>query len=139
MHGITSVESDQVPRFVLNGQVVHGSQAMLVDCGDVSLLYTSGQVAPSGPAGRGDIADQVHAVMTQLRALMVAAGGGMEHVVKLTAWVTRREDVPVYATIRRGYLDHAPASTSVIAELIEPDMLIEVEAIAAIPKGDRAV
>jgi enamine deaminase RidA (YjgF/YER057c/UK114 family) len=105
MNRITAIQSDEVPRFVLHGQAVHGSQAMLVDCGAVSMLYTSGQVAPSGAAGRGDITDQVHAVMSQLRALTVAAGGGLEHVVKLTAWLPRRADVVVYASVRRQYLD----------------------------------
>jgi enamine deaminase RidA (YjgF/YER057c/UK114 family) len=60
----------------------------------------------------------------------------MSDVVKLMAWAPRREDVAVYASVRREYFSHAPASTTVISELVEPDILIEVEAIAVIqPAG----
>jgi 2-iminobutanoate/2-iminopropanoate deaminase len=127
---IVSISADNVAPFSLDGKAVHGSQAVLADCGEVSMLYTSGQVAPSGPDGRGDITTQVHAVLTQLRELLHAAGAEMSDVVKLMAWARTREDVAAYAAIRREYFTHSPASTSVLSELVEADILIEVEAIA---------
>jgi 2-iminobutanoate/2-iminopropanoate deaminase len=132
-----AIASQNVPTFTLGGEAVHGSQAMLVHCGDVSLLYTSGQVAPAAPDGRGDITSQVHAVLKQVRELVRAAGGDMRDVVKLTAWARTREDIASYARIRKNYFPHAPASTSVLADLVEPDILIEVEAIAAIHESSR--
>jgi 2-iminobutanoate/2-iminopropanoate deaminase len=122
------------PGFSLGGKPVHGAQAAALE-GEYRLVWTSGQVATAGAdgAGRGEIEDQVHAVLRSLGAVLEAAGGGFASVVKLMAWLPRREHVPVYAKIRKGYFgDHAPASTSVISELVEPDMLIEVEAIAAV-------
>ncbi len=129
---ITPVSAAGAAPFTLNGVPVHGSQAVLVDCGTHRMLYTSGQVAPAGPDGRADIETQVRQVLDRLRALVEAAGGQMTDVAKLMAWLPRRQDVAVYASVRREYFSHAPASTTVISELIEADMLIEVEAIAVI-------
>lgn len=130
---ITPVSAATVAPFTLNGAPVHGSPAILVDCGTHRLLYTSGQVAPAGENGRGDIDTQVRAVLTQLRDLVTAAGGTMNDVAKLTAWARHREDIAVYAAVRREYIPHAPASTTVLAQFVDEDILIEVEAIAVLP------
>jgi enamine deaminase RidA (YjgF/YER057c/UK114 family) len=63
MAAITPISAENVAPFALNGVPVHGSQAVLVDCGTHQLLYTSGQVAPAGPEGRGDIETQVRQVL----------------------------------------------------------------------------
>jgi 2-iminobutanoate/2-iminopropanoate deaminase len=131
------ISAANVPPFALNGAPVHGSQAVLVDCGSHRMLYTSGQVASADEGGRGDIETQVRGVLTRLRELVEAAGGTMGDVVKLMAWARHREDVATYATIRREYFTHAPASTTVLGELVEEDILIEVEAIAVIQDGGR--
>lgn len=134
---IRPVHASAARAFALGGKPVHGSQAILAS-GDFSLLMTSGQVAPSGPDGRGDIETQVHQVLRQLQDVVESAGAEMRHVVKLMAWLPRREHVPVYAEVRRQYFpDSSPASTSVIGELVEPDILIEVEAIALVPTGEE--
>ncbi|GAA5178960.1 RidA family protein [Rugosimonospora acidiphila] len=132
MATITPISAENAAPFTLNGVPVHGSQAVLVDCGTHRLLYTSGQVAPAGPDGRGDIETQVRQVLDRVRGLVEAAGGQLTDVAKLMAWAPRREDVAVYASVRKEYFSHAPASTTVISELVEPDILIEVEAIAVI-------
>jgi enamine deaminase RidA (YjgF/YER057c/UK114 family) len=130
---LTPIQSPAVPAFELDGVPVHGSSAVLVR-GDFALLYTSGLVAPAAAAGRGELEAQVRAVLEALRALVRAAGGELEHVVKLTAWLPHRADIARYAAVRREYFPRsAPASTTVVCELVEPDMLIELEAVAAIP------
>jgi len=129
---LESIRSASVPQFSLGGTPVAGSSAVLVR-GEFGLLYTSGLVAPKGPDGRGEIHVQVKAVLDQLRELVHQAGGEMKNVVKLIAWLPRREDIATYASVRREYFaEFPPASTSVVCELVEPDILIEVEAIVAI-------
>ena len=130
---IEPIQSASVPKFALGGKPVHGSSAVLVR-GEFGLLYTSGLVAAPTKEGRGEIEAQVRSVLDQLRDLVQQAGGEMSNVVKLIAWLPRREDIATYAELRRDYFpDHAPASTSLVCELVEPDLLIEVEAVVAIP------
>ena len=129
---ITPISAAGTVGFQLDGKPVHGAQAVVVDLGTHRMVYTSGQVAPSGPDGRGDIETQVHAVLAQLQKLIEAAGGQMTDIAKLMAWTPKRAHIATYATIRRDYISHSPASTTLVAELVEDDILIEVEAIAVI-------
>jgi enamine deaminase RidA (YjgF/YER057c/UK114 family) len=132
MFTINPVHDPTTAGFVLDGKPVHGSRAVRLD-GEYGLMWTSGLVAEAGPSGRGSISEQVHSVCRQLRDVVAAAGGELSDVVKLMAWLPSREDVPVYAEIRKTYFGAAsPASTSVICALVEEDMLIEVEAIVAV-------
>ncbi len=67
-----------------------------------------------------------------LRMLQVA-GMGVEDVVKITQYLTRRSDLEAYRPIRAKYLGPArPASMlSFVDELVWPNMLFELEVIAA--------
>lgn len=98
------------------------------------LLYLAGQigVAPDGKMPP-DIRGQAEQAWRNLEAVLKAAGMGVENIVKLTHYLTRREDIPVYREVRAQFLGkYAPASTLlVISALARPDALIEVEAIAA--------
>ena len=68
-----------------------------------------------------------------VKAVLAAAGMGVENLVKCTHFVTRAEDVAAYGKIRARELGEArPASTLlVISALARPGLLVEVEAIAA--------
>lgn len=132
MPDITPIIDPASEAFQLGGKPVHGSKAVRLS-GEYSLVYTSGLVAPKDDGRRGPIEAQVRSVMEQLRDTARAAGADLGAVVKLMAWLPRREDVVVYAEIRREYFgDASPASTSVICELVEEDILIEVEALLAV-------
>jgi 2-iminobutanoate/2-iminopropanoate deaminase len=53
-------------------------------------------------------------------------------IVKVTQYLTRSEDSPAYAKVRTRFLgDTRPASMLVIAPLVWPEFLLEVEIIAA--------
>lgn len=58
---------------------------------------------------------------------------GVSHIVKLTQTLTRREDLKAYRDIRNQVLgDARPASMlSFVSELVMPQMLIELEVVAA--------
>jgi enamine deaminase RidA (YjgF/YER057c/UK114 family) len=98
------------------------------------VLHLSGQIgiAPDGslPA---DFEGQAVQCWKNIKALLAAAGMGVEDLVKCTHFLTRQEDVPAYGKIRAQQLGEArPASTLlVISALARPGMLVEVEAIAA--------
>ncbi|HEX7968188.1 MAG TPA: RidA family protein [Stellaceae bacterium] len=97
-------------------------------------LHISGQVgvAPDGsvPAGFEAQAEQC---WRNVKAVLAAAGMGVENLVKCTHFITRAENVAAYGKVRARQLGEArPASTLlVISALARPDLLVEVEAVAA--------
>lgn len=101
--------------------------------GEGTWLHVAGQVgvAPDGTLGDGFEA-QAHAAWTNVIAILADAGMGAEHLVKVTNYLVRPDDVPKYAPIRARYLGTArPASTLVVvAALAKGEWLVEVEATA---------
>ena len=90
--------------------------------------------------GAGDFAKQADQVFANLAAVLASGGAGLEHILKMTVYVTdaRYRNEFRDATIRHVG-QHLPASTFVVvAGLSEPQFLIEIDAIAADPAADRA-
>jgi 2-iminobutanoate/2-iminopropanoate deaminase len=98
------------------------------------MLYVSGQVGVrkdgTTPA---TIEEQAEVVWTNIKANLAAAGMGMGDLVKITTLVTKAENWPKYAAVRAKFLEGAkPASTGmIVAALVKPEWLIEIEAVAA--------
>ena len=82
---------------------------------------------------------QANQVFENLRAGLAAAGADFGDVVKLTFYILDVRNLPALREIRDRYVDPAapPASTLVqVSRLFRDDVLLEVEAIAAV--RDRA-
>jgi len=98
------------------------------------VLHLSGQVgvAPDGTVP-ADLEGQATQCWKNIKAILAAAGMGVGDLVKCTHFLTRAEDVAAYGKIRARELGEArPASTLlVISALARPNLLVEVEAIAA--------
>jgi enamine deaminase RidA (YjgF/YER057c/UK114 family) len=101
------------------------------------LIAISGQVPLDGQ-GRLAGTDphvQVRQVFENLAAALSAAGASIEHVVKLTIYLTDMADLPAFRQVRDEYIsaDNPPASTLVqVTSLANPAFRIEVDALAAI-------
>ncbi|MEX0759242.1 MAG: RidA family protein [Tistlia sp.] len=97
-------------------------------------VYLSGQVGlrPDGGLAE-DAAGQMHQAWANLRALLAAEGLGPEHLVRINAFITRRDLTPLFREARDAALEGAaPASTLlVVAGLAHPDWVVEIEAVAA--------
>ncbi len=97
-------------------------------------LYVSGQVGvtPDGSFADGPEA-QMEAAWRNVLAILESAGMGAGDLVKVTAYLTRAEDIGFYREVRDRMLGGAePASTLlVISALAHPDWLVEIEAVAA--------
>ncbi len=111
------------------------SHAVVVPAGR-RLVITSGQV---GMLADGTVVDGLEAQTRQtfdnLTQALQAAGASWTDVVKLTYFVTSTDDLPVVRAVRDEYVDtSAPPTSSLIrvAGLFRPDVLIEIEATAAI-------
>lgn len=99
------------------------------------LLVVSGQVARDGQGrlvGLGDPAAQAEQVFENLRVALEAGGAGWDDVIRLGIFVTDREARPAVAAVRdSAFAEPRPASTFVVvASLADPDLLVEVEALA---------
>lgn len=102
-----------------------------------STIYVAGQVAQDEHGelvGRGDIRVQAAQVMANLQKALAAAGAGLEHLVRITIYVTDARYRDELRDVQREYLGgHLPASTLlVVAGLARPDYLLEIDAVAVV-------
>jgi len=97
-------------------------------------LHISGQVGvtPDGTIRTGFEA-QAKQCWVNIAAILTAAGMSVEDLVKVNIFVTGAEHVAASRAIRDAALNSAePASTFlVIAALAHPDLVVEIEAVAA--------
>ncbi len=100
------------------------------------LLFTAGQIAldpASGEVVPGGVAEQTARVMENLRAILSAAGSGLDRVVKTTVFLADMGDFTamneVYA---KAFGDHRPARSTVAAAGLPRGARVEIEAIAAV-------
>ena len=96
------------------------------------LLHVSGQVpqSPDGvvPAG---IEAQCELAWANVLAVLRSAGMGVEHLVKVTIFLSDRKYRDVSSAVRRRILgDALPAVTVIIAGIYHERWLLEIEAIA---------
>lgn len=101
---------------------------------DARFVATSGQLG----ADRNDLVPetveaQAEICFQNISAILAEANMTMSDVVRLNAFVTKREDFPAYMAVRDRYVgDPLPASTLVIVTgFTRPEFLVEVEALAA--------
>jgi enamine deaminase RidA (YjgF/YER057c/UK114 family) len=74
------------------------------------MIAVSGQVPLDGQgrlAGRDDPRAQVRQVFDNLTAALAAAGTSMEHVVKLTVYLTDLADLDTFRQVRDEYISLA--------------------------------
>ena len=114
-----------------------GGLTNVVRVGDT--VYISGQVAleSSGSVvGVGDVDTQADKVYSYIGAGLEAVGGSFDNLVKVTAYVPRPEYYRAVVDARKRYLGPKPAAstTVIVPALAQPNLLIEVEAIAVVGK-----
>ena len=82
--------------------------------------------------GKGDIRAQTRQCIENLKAVLKAGGATLEHVVKVTVFVTDMEHLSAVHEVRAEYFkEKYPASTLVeVSRLTNQDCMIEIEAIA---------
>jgi 2-iminobutanoate/2-iminopropanoate deaminase len=80
-----------------------------------------------------DITEQAEIAWTHIVNMLNRAKMDVQDLVKVTHYLLRAEDVPAYVKVRTKFLgDARPASMLLIVpELVKPNFLLEIEAIAA--------
>jgi reactive intermediate/imine deaminase len=113
-----TVHSDQAPKAI-------GPYSQAVRVGDT--VYVSGQIPldpSSGELVRDDIGAEVRRVFENLKAIAAAAGGSLDHVVKLTIFLTDMTQFAKVNEIMQQYFrEPYPARVTV--------------GVAALPRGAR--
>ncbi|MFD7033226.1 RidA family protein [Streptomyces sp. NPDC059917] len=105
------------------------------------LVAVSGQVPVDGEGrtvGEGDAEAQVRQVYANLAVALGAAGTSLDHVVKLTVFLTDLRDLPAFRRVRDEHQDpeRPPACSLVqVAGLVNPAFRVEIEAWAVVPPG----
>jgi enamine deaminase RidA (YjgF/YER057c/UK114 family) len=101
-------------------------------------VYVSG-TAPIMPGDGDPPADaygQARRCLEILCAALAEAGSGPEHVVRTRIYVTSADLIDeVGRAHREVFADARPATTGVVARLLDPRWLVEIEADAVLPEG----
>jgi reactive intermediate/imine deaminase len=107
-----------------------------VRVGDI--LFVSGNVGVDSSGnlvGPGDCEAQSRQVMANIQTIVEAAGGSMQDVVKITCFLTDVNNYPAYGKVRSETWPSSPpaSSTVIVAGLVRPEYLVEVEAVVRMP------
>ena len=108
---------------------------------DGRTAYIAGQVAFDSTGtvvGVGDFQAQAEQVFANLRRALTSIGASFGDVMKTTTFITDLKNIPALREARARYFDaaHPPANTLIpVTALARPDLLLEIEAVADLPKG----
>ena len=99
------------------------------------LVFVTGQSGrrPGEDAYIQDPVEHARQTMENVKAILEAAGGSMEHVVKRTVIVKRPELYGQMLPVIESYFPSPVASTTLQGALMLDDMLLEVEVTALVP------
>ena len=114
--------------------------------GSGKLVHVSGQVswdADGRVVGAGDMRAQSEQVFKNVTDVLRAAGASWDDVIKMNGYMVgvTPENVAAYREVRTRFLKPGklPASTLVgVTALVQPELLLEVECIAAVGGGGAA-
>ena len=100
-------------------------------------LFTAGQIALDPATGQvvpGNVGVQTERVMTNLAAVIATVGATWKDVVKTTVFLQDMGDFPVVNEIYGRTLgDARPARSTVQVSALPRGVLVEIEAVVAIP------
>jgi 2-iminobutanoate/2-iminopropanoate deaminase len=105
-----------------------------------TIVWISGQVSQDKHGKmvhKGDFAGQARQALSNLKAMVEAAGGTINDIIKVNTYLTDLRYREELARVRAEFFPEGrlPASTLVgVAGLADPDMLVEIEAVAVLPE-----
>lgn len=101
-----------------------------------NLIFTAGQVAWNERGeivGLGDVRAQTRQVLKNIESILAEGGASMSQVLKCNVYLAdMRYFQAMNEEFAKAFPTDPPARTTVQAALAEPEMLVEIEAIADI-------
>lgn len=121
---------------------VRGMRVELDGCVMLFISGTSSVDEDGRSVHPGDLRAQVRRTLTNIKALLESEGADWHDVVRTTCYLADFRTYDEFNEERNAFyaeekLDPVPASTCIEARICRPELLVEIEAIAVIPK-DRA-
>ena len=115
------------------------SRGTRVSISGADLIFVSGQVAldaKGNVVGKGDVVGQTEQVLKNMQGVLETAGASLADVVKVTVFLRNMEHRNTVAEVRKRFFkDNLPASSLVeVNKLVHEDLLIEIEAVAVVPR-----
>ncbi len=116
----------------------HGIYSHAVKVKAAHLLFIKGTTArdrDGNIVGKGNIKAQTRQIFENMKIILEAAGGTFDNIVKMTLFVTdiNNQFKEVHEVRAEFFKKDYPASTMVqVSRLASEDLLIEIEAIAAL-------
>jgi 2-iminobutanoate/2-iminopropanoate deaminase len=116
------------------GQRAGGVLSPAIRVGDI--VYASGQLGLSRQAPDSTIEGQTRLTLENTKRVLEAAGTTMDNVVKCTVFLTRASDFGGMNQVYREFFPKDPParSTVVVAALVVPAAIVEIECMAVMPK-----
>ncbi|MBM4412434.1 MAG: RidA family protein [Chloroflexi bacterium] len=105
------------------------SQAVMTD----TMVYCSGQIplTPAGQMVEGDVTAQTEQVLSNVKAVLAAAGSSLEKVVKVTVFLQDMNDfVAMNAVYGKYFTSNPPARSTVQVARLPRDAKVEIEVTA---------
>jgi len=97
-------------------------------------IFTAGQVAWNDKGklvGRGDVRVQTRQVLGNIKSILKKGGASLSDVLKCNVYLAdMRYFQDMNKEFAKAFPNEPPARTTVQAALAEPEMLVEIEAIA---------
>jgi 2-iminobutanoate/2-iminopropanoate deaminase len=128
-----NIQPDALAKRVVNGRVLY-SHVVVVEARRT--IFVSGQLARDAKGevvGKGDMRAQIRQTCENIKAALAAAGATLADVVKTNTYVTDMEEYFKHTDVRMEYFSALPTSTTVeVRKLAHPDLLVEIEVIAAL-------
>ena len=101
-----------------------------------NFIFTAGQVAWDGRGevtDPGDVRAQTLRTLNNVKSVLAEGGAGLDDVLKCTVYLKDIGDFQAMNEVFASFFpSDPPARTTVQAALAEPEMLVEIEAIAFI-------
>jgi enamine deaminase RidA (YjgF/YER057c/UK114 family) len=102
-------------------------------------VAVSGQVAldeNGALVGEDDCAEQARQCFRNIERALAGVGATLADVVQATGYLADVADAPKYLAVRQATFPvDPPATTTVVAALLSPSFLVEVQVLAVVPEG----
>jgi len=120
-------------------------RGMRVELDNCAMLFISGTASVDEDGESvypGDVKAQTRRTFTNIAGLLESEGADFHDVVRTTCYLADFRDYDAFNEVRNAFyteqrLDPLPASTCIEARICRAELLVEIEAIAVIPKDRR--
>ncbi len=99
------------------------------------LVFTSGQIAinpKSGAVEAQTVTEQTEQVCENIKAVLEAAGSGLEKVVKTTCFLKDMGDFAAFNEVYAKYFIGKPARSCVAVKELPKNVLVEIDTVAEV-------